>query len=569
MRVWFTKLYVLRPGFITGTLGAVGQGATAWHAQSNGLCWKKRANKAVLQPLKIGSKDMSHNNVLRWEFDPASEPADCHAGWGQGILYLFGQPFWYAGSQQTPQPIAWTWVDVLEYLAAHWGALLLEQSLPFGWLHAAADPASLWPVAERRWAGKDDATADQEEAVLLAFERRHNLAYACKGMALPALTILRNGQVCWLCAQDQTPVRVPLADIYTGLQEMGTALANAFAHSTHPRVQAALQAWQQRAQQASADFLRWTTGQEVSFLRKVQGGASSASFWNVPAANDATLGMEALFQEGPLLAAARMAREISDPENQVSITRQLLQAVRQVLNRPASGSNQQALDRLMVQCARFLQQRAAPQGQPEFAFFTGYAVAEWVRNHWRLDRPVYLDIERLVQKTLGVSVLEQPLGTPLIDALAVWSGTPACIVLNSQREHPNTERTRMTLAHELAHLLLDRNSGLPFCEVLGGAVDGFTERRANAFAAELLLPRSVVAARYASFRGSVREFVYALKQDFGVSKSVVCAQIYNSTAFDRLDLQAQGFVEQRLKQQRESSFGITDAAPVQRFADAI
>lgn len=304
-------------------------------------------------------------------------------------------------------------------------------------------------------------------------------------------------------------------------------------------------------------------------MHKLQGNTPSASFWHVPAANDATLGMEALFQEGPLLAAARMARQFSDPESQVAITRQLLQAVRQVLNRPAPASNQPALDKLTAQCARFLQQRAVSQSQPEFAFATGYAVADWVRSQLGQDRPAYLNIEQLVQETLGVSVLKYALGTPAIDALAVWSGTPACIVLNSQREHRNTERTRMTLAHELAHLLLDRSSGLPFCEVLGGAVDGFMERRANAFAAELLLPRSVVEARYAQFRGTFRELVYALKQEFGVSKSVVCAQIYNSNAFDCLDVQARQFVEQRLKQQRESSFGITDAAPVQRFANAI
>ena len=512
---------------------------------------------------------MSHNNVLRWEFAPACAPADAAAGWGRGILYLLGQPFWYAGSQQNPQPIEWTWVDVLEYLATHWGALLLEQSLPFGWLGAAPDPASLWPVAERRWATKDDATADQEEAVLLAFERRHNLAYACKGMALPALTLLRNGQIYWLCAQDQPPVRVPLADIHAGLHAMGESLARAFAHSTHPRVRAAVQAWEQREQQASADFLRWTTGLEVAFLDKLQGSTSAPAFWQLPAANDASLGMEALLQEGPLLAAARMAKQWSDPESQLAITHQLLQAVRQVLNRPTPGSHQPALDKLTTQCARFLQQRAASQGPSEFAFATGYAVAEWVRSQWGLDRPVYLDIARLLQETLGVNVLEQALGTPAIDALAVWGSTPACIVLNSQRQHPDTERTRMTLAHELAHLLLDRDNGLPFCEVLGGAVDGFMERRAYAFAAELLLPRSVVEARHAQFRGTFRELVFDLKQEFGVSKSVVCAQICNSKVWDRLDDQAQQFVDQRLKQQRESSFGITDAAPVQRFAHVI
>ena len=56
---------------------------------------------------------MSRNHVLHWEFAPACAPADADAGWGRGILYLLGQPFWYAGSQQNPQPIEWTWVDVL------------------------------------------------------------------------------------------------------------------------------------------------------------------------------------------------------------------------------------------------------------------------------------------------------------------------------------------------------------------------------------------------------------------------------------------------------------------------
>lgn len=116
-------------------------------------------------------------------------------------------------------------------------------------------------------------------------------------------------------------------------------------------------------------------------------------------------------------------------------------------------------------------------------------------------------------------------------------------------------------------LVLDRAGGLPFCEVLGGALDDFMERRANAFAAELLLPRSTVEQRWASMPRTIGDFIAALKHEFGVSKLVACAQIYNSQVFAKLNGQEQRFLETRLG--RADTFGSQDAIKVQQTDDVM
>jgi len=49
----------------------------------------------------------------------------------------------------------------------------------------------------------------------------------------------------------------------------------------------------------------------------------------------------------------------------------------------------------------------------------------------------------------------------------------------------------MLIMKNCFHLLVDRKGFLPLVEVFGGYAPKGAERRANAFAAELLLPRSV------------------------------------------------------------------------------
>ncbi|MCX8520318.1 MAG: hypothetical protein ORN28_02135, partial [Rhodoferax sp.] len=59
-------------------------------------------------------------------------------------------------------------------------------------------------------------------------------------------------------------------------------------------------------------------------------------------------------------------------------------------------------------------------------------------------------------------------------------------------------------------------------------------------------PRSLVAQELQFWRGTHRQFIPALSQNYGVSKMVVCAQLKDSTVFTVIDRPTQDYVRKRL-----------------------
>ena len=472
---------------------------------------------------------MNADSVLRFEFAPAQDAERRSDGWGQGRLFLSGRPYWFFNSEADPQPVDWTWVDFLEHIAEFWGSLVSEQAYPFEWLRESPHPGELWKVAERRWARMGDATADQEEPRLLAFERRHNLSAAWKGLGLPALTWLRVGETVWLCPEGDEPIRASYSHCRTALLLLGNELAAAYANSNNPRVAAAVRAWHTRGQVFQNHFVEWATGLSQDQLQQIQEGQVGSQYWEVAANSDWESGR--VF-EGELLAAARMTAGVLD-------TAHISRVVRVVRNLKKRRSDE--LDALTTAATAHVARKRS-----RFAFAAGYDAADFLKGVSVDAKKKFVDVSDLLGK-LKVELVDVDLGTDKIDAIAVWGGRGPCIALNSSRSFVNSDkRTRMTLAHELCHLLIDRKNGLPFCEVLGGQVDDFIEKRANAFAAELLLPRASVEHEWTLWRGNFSDFLALLSQDYGVSKSVACAQIYNCTVMAKLDRQAQAYVTGRL-----------------------
>jgi hypothetical protein len=125
----------------------------------------------------------------------------------------------------------------------------------------------------------------------------------------------------------------------------------------------------------------------------------------------------------------------------------------------------------------------------------GYFLASMVREHLGI-RKGRVDPERILS-SWGVSISDIEIPDSGLDAIAAWkSGHATTILVNrlGPRSQHFTGR-RSTLAHEMCHLLADTDGALPAVEVLGGSVSHEIEQRANAFAAEFLLPR-VEAAEY-------------------------------------------------------------------------
>jgi Zn-dependent peptidase ImmA (M78 family) len=157
-------------------------------------------------------------------------------------------------------------------------------------------------------------------------------------------------------------------------------------------------------------------------------------------------------------------------------------------------------------------------------FEQGFALAAQVRAQLGLDGPV--DPEALL-KRWGVRVFTADLRLSRnIDALAMWKGSSAWVVVNGAGHHAQSRvGRRATLAHEICHVLFDSGGALPLVEALGGRMPRDLEQRARAFAAELLLPRGLIADQY---DGDALATVRRAANRFGVSKELAAWQLRNS-----------------------------------------
>ena len=469
------------------------------------------------------------DSILTLEFQPATDAGRRNDGWGCGLLSVRGRPYWYFNTEDDPRPVEWTWAEFLEHIAKSWGYLTSEQTYPYSWLYEAPHPGDLWKIAERRWARLGDATADEEEQSLIKFDRRHNLSAGWKGIGLPALSWLRVGETLWLCPEGVEPIRTSFRECLHLLISFGDKLASAYTSSDNPRVASAVEAWRQRGDTLQNTFVEIVTGLSKDLLRTIQDAQPSSSFWEFPANSNWESGD---LREGELLAAARMTAGVLEATKIVDVIRTL---------RDIKKQRSDTLDRFSDRTTNYIAGL-----NTAFAFDAGYRAAEFFKDIHPDTKKKYVDIHDVLNK-LNVQVVEVDLGSAAIDAIAVWGGRGPCILLNSSRAYAESKmRTRMTLGHELCHLLLDRKGGLPFCEVLGGRVDDFIERRANAFAAELLLPRMSVEHDWILWKRKFKDFLLMLEQEYGVSRSVACAQIFNSSVFIKIDNLAQRYVESRV-----------------------
>ncbi|ROO52484.1 Zn-dependent peptidase ImmA (M78 family) [Micromonospora sp. Llam0] len=131
------------------------------------------------------------------------------------------------------------------------------------------------------------------------------------------------------------------------------------------------------------------------------------------------------------------------------------------------------------------------------------AAARLVRMQWRLPTGPVRHLVRWLEAA-GCLVLEEDFGTPRIDGLSQWIGDHPIMLINLRAP---TDRKRLTLSHELGHLVLHSSHVSP--EI---------EREANAFAAEFLMPGDVIRPQLRQL--SLGRLV-DLKREWGVSMQAI------------------------------------------------
>jgi Zn-dependent peptidase ImmA (M78 family) len=147
--------------------------------------------------------------------------------------------------------------------------------------------------------------------------------------------------------------------------------------------------------------------------------------------------------------------------------------------------------------------------------------ARLVRMQWRMPiGPVHGLIRWL--EAAGCLVVEEDFGTSRVDGMSQWVGDYPVVLLNGAVP---TDRKRMTLAHELGHLVLHSQ------EVTPGL-----EREAAEFAAEFLMPVEVIRPQLRNLKlGRLHD----LKREWGVSMQALIERAHDArlmTAAERANL---------------------------------
>lgn len=125
----------------------------------------------------------------------------------------------------------------------------------------------------------------------------------------------------------------------------------------------------------------------------------------------------------------------------------------------------------------------------------GYALAVRLRALLGNEADCF-DIETYLQEW-GVPVQEIELSDAELDGGSVCDDAHGPVIFLNRRSLKATAAwgRRMVLAHELCHLLFDRQQAVPLAIISGPWAPAPIERRANAFAAELLLPLAGIKRR--------------------------------------------------------------------------
>jgi plasmid maintenance system antidote protein VapI len=432
--------------------------------------------------------------------------------WAQGQLCLAGEVLWEGPNNEY---IEWTWIDMLAWLGKNWPYLMLEQTYPIPVKPLSA--STLLRDAEIRWEDCPQELVENEEEQVFRFLARHDLATGFNGIYLPSLYFMRQGSTIQISVPEtNTIVTLPLERIKRDFIDIGNGLAEHAGRDPHERTQHALALWSKRDEALQQKALQLHTGMTQEQLAQVNNDPEN-DFWEFDVTKPE--------QETELLAAARMSNGLIAADQQIDILNKI---------KKISVNQTPELDAL----AKSINEEFEGTGRPHDQ---GYWAANKLRLLLALPNGQPVDPEAILRNwNVGIQSLE--LDNCPVDAIACWGAKhgPAILLNDKQTSTAgHTHGRRSTLAHEICHLLLDRATALPVAEVLNGETPERLEKRARAFAAELLLPRETAANAIKDRRdtNNLKELIVRLTEIFQVSTELVCWQIQNSAVSETLSIE--------------------------------
>jgi len=435
---------------------------------------------------------------------------------GRVAISVGGELIWgQYGPSDEVVGIHWEWIELAEHLAQEWPWLELEEDWPFNL--PAASPCEL-PTLFDQYVRRARPHADEAKERFHQWRSSHDLSRSVQGAwGIPTLWLLRAGNCMWVASETHAfllPCQAVL-DTLADLVEEILARVKVVQRGSD-RGAELLKDWRKRRKIPVDQKIAIATGLERRALGKIAGKSSVPSFFDAPRRFGVTEKM----------VTARMAHDavaarMAPGESSIGVLRRILQRLAAI---PATTPSQ-ALE------AASEDARGALGGGHAEPYREGQIVAKALRKHLKLAPDSRVDPDRILRSRFEVLVQYRDLGknSEVIDGFACWGPAhgPAVIV-NTRGIHSHSERgRRATLAHEIAHLLLDRDATLPLAEVKGHLPTTRPEQRASAFAAELLIPQEVAGLAFAESRDP-KATIHSLAGRFGASYAVIAWQALNS-----------------------------------------
>lgn len=443
---------------------------------------------------------------LRFDLCWASESQEKQLPIALGSIKAWVGPnlIWGRIEDNVAYGVDWYWDELLDVLARSWRFLIFEEAYPLGLMPIV--PQLLRSKVQEKWLGMPEEIINAEDDSVFSFELSHDLSRSVEGTNLPMLLLFREGNL-MLAATSFGVERLSFNSTLGTLESLGDLIARRMDKANDSRSKNILSAWKSRREVSVVDRVEISSSLPKSTLAVITKGNEFEKFWEISADN---------FEPNELMAAARMVGKLLSDDD----TRAVIERIKLVPFRRTK-----LLDEISAVADEQLVPRASAVAHEQGRF-----LAEWMRLLPKIvDNDDTVDPERLL-RNWNVQLDEIDLKSKNLDALCCWGPSHGpCILINKNGRlaHFPTGR-RSTLAHEICHLLVDRAGSLPFAEALGGDVPEIPEQRANAFAAELLLPQDR-ARKIWSESDSVDSALAALSERYHVSFEVAAWQVLKST----------------------------------------
>ena len=398
----------------------------------------------------------------------------------------------------------WYLLPIAEWLVENWSPLLHEERLPgLNQSTNAAEGAAKAAIAAETAALARDSYEEAE--FWQRWYARHNIRSSAEGALLPDLFLRRDGDYVEFSVGDEQlpgvglglrfspirPVRLPVENVAStlrvALEDLTQELSRRVGDSVRLRALRDLVLSLQTAPENSSSRLAWLSGagEDVEgFIQLWREVEESLPPELVDRAKEFAQSSRSTSEPSVVLAApATMLFGSLSPTVDAEDVKVLYGAILRSPHAPSAIASIESVFNTIEVEAKGFARTAGEQG-------TEYGEGLWANYSARmLGSDGIVDIESFILD-IGVTIATCALNDDSLRAVSVVTNDGRIqILVNENFKGGATESARrFTLAHELAHLILDRGRAADLVVASGAWAPVEIERRANAFAAAALMP---------------------------------------------------------------------------------